>query len=233
MGHLIDLYRDCRRVVSAAPDLLVVAAVAALAFIVGRYLRLDFGRIEPALRPLAGYAVRSLVYLLLPLLSLPVLRLRLKDVGFGLPKPGCAARDAGLLFLLLLPALVWAAFQPGFQRVYPYFVAGRWDAKVFVAGLVVRLVGMFCWEFILRGYLLFGFERRVGPAAAVAVQLIPFAVLHFGKPLAETLGSIVAGVVLGVVALRNRSFLPGAVLHFAVAATLDVLALAVARLPSA
>jgi hypothetical protein len=35
---------------------------------------------------------------------------------------------------------------------------------------------------------------------------------------------VVAGVVLGILALRNRSFLPGVLLHFAVAATLDLAA---------
>jgi membrane protease YdiL (CAAX protease family) len=49
--------------------------------------------------------------------------------------------------------------------------------------------------------------------------------MHAGKPGPEAIGSIVAGVALGILALRNRSFIPGAILHWSVAATLDIFAL--------
>jgi hypothetical protein len=49
--------------------------------------------------------------------------------------------------------------------------------------------------------------------------------MHVGKPGPEAIGSIVAGIALGIIALRNRSFIPGAILHWAVAVTLDLFAL--------
>jgi membrane protease YdiL (CAAX protease family) len=84
---------------------------------------------------------------------------------------------------------------------------------------------MFTWEFLCRGYLLFAFERRVGGAAAIAIQTIPFAVMHVGKPGPEAIGAIIAGIVLGIIALRNRSFIPGTILHWSVAVTLDLFAI--------
>jgi membrane protease YdiL (CAAX protease family) len=218
------LWADTRKTLTAAPDALIIASVASLAFILGRYLRFDVGWLTPQYRPAAVYVARGLVYLVVPMLSLPLLRLSPAAVGFSLRAPGRWLRDIGLLYALMLPLVVWAAFQPSFQRAYPYFGFARAGLTAFALGLAVRFTGMFCWEFILRGYLLFGLERRVGAAAAIAVQTIPFAILHFGKPLPETLGSIIAGVALGIIAVRNRSFIPGAILHFAVAATLDVLA---------
>jgi len=219
-----ELWADTRKTLTAAPDALIIASVASLAFILGRYLRVDLGWLGPQYRGAGLYVWRGLVYLVVPLLSLPLLRLTPAAVGFSLRNPGRWLRDIGLLYVLMLPLVVWAAFQPSFQRAYPYFTFERLGLWPFAVGLGVRFAGMFCWEFILRGYLLFGLERRVGAAAAVAVQTIPFAILHFGKPLPETLGSVVAGVALGILALRNRSFIPGAILHFAVAATLDALA---------
>ncbi|MFO7651521.1 MAG: CPBP family intramembrane glutamic endopeptidase [bacterium] len=225
MRYFHELWADTRRVLTAAPDALIIASVASLAFILGRYLRFDFSWLDPQYRGAGTYVARGLVYLVVPLLSLPLLRLSPAATGFSLRSPGRWLRDIGLLYALMLPLVVWAAFQPSFQRAYPYFGFARAGLVAFALGLGVRFVGMFCWEFILRGYLLFGLERRIGAAAAVAVQTIPFAILHFGKPLPETLGSIVAGVALGILALRNRSFIPGAILHFAVAATLDALAI--------
>jgi uncharacterized protein len=55
---------------------------------------------------------------------------------------------------------------------------------------------------------------------------VPYCMIHFSKPLPEALGAIVAGVVLGTLSLRTGSILGGAMLHVAVAVTMDVLALA-------
>ena len=168
---------------------------------------------------------RGVVIVVLPLLSLVLLRARPGAFGVGL---GCWRKwlpDIAILYLLMLPLVAWAATRPSFQRVYPYFALQRLGPGWFVFGLAVRLCYMFCWEFLFRGYLLFGFERRVGAVAAIGVSTVPFVLMHFGKPLPELYGSVVAGLVLGFVAVRGRSFIPCAILHFAVAATLDVAAL--------
>jgi membrane protease YdiL (CAAX protease family) len=58
---------------------------------------------------------------------------------------------------------------------------------------------------------------------AVAISVIPFVLLHINKPELEVYGSAIAGLALAVIALRARSFYPAVLLHFAVAATLDLL----------
>ena len=84
---------------------------------------------------------------------------------------------------------------------------------------------MFSWEFFFRGFMLFGLEKRFGNYSLL-IQTIPFAALHNRKPIAEAMGSIVAGLLLGVVALETRSFIYGAATHWFVAMTMDFLALA-------
>jgi membrane protease YdiL (CAAX protease family) len=164
-------------------------------------------------------------HLALPLLSLILLRMSPTKVGFSLAHPGRWLRDVGLLYLVMLPLVYLASRQTDFQRAYPFFSFERLGTGSLLLGLGIRAVGMFAWEFLCRGYLLFGFERRVGGPAAIAIQTIPFAVMHAGKPGPEAIGSIIAGVALGILALRNRSFIPGAILHWAVAATLDIFAI--------
>ncbi|MFB3042620.1 MAG: hypothetical protein ACE1ZS_12575, partial [Candidatus Poribacteria bacterium] len=51
------------------------------------------------------------------------------------------------------------------------------------------------------------------------------AVMHYSKPFPEAMGSIFAGLLLGVVAFETRSFIYGAAIHWFVAPTMDVLAL--------
>ena len=53
--------------------------------------------------------------------------------------------------------------------------------------------------------------------------------MHYSKPLPEALGSIIAGVLLGVLALETRSFLYGAAIHWLVAMSMDVIAVTFSR----
>ncbi|MBM3331848.1 CPBP family intramembrane metalloprotease [candidate division WOR-3 bacterium] len=226
MAYLRGLWSDLRRNVAAGPDLLFVAAVFALAALIPHYFRPRVSVYGPGWPGAVTVLWRSVVYLALPLLSLILLRMTPAKAGFRLRQPGVWLRDVGLLYLIMLPLVYLASRQTGFQRAYPYFAFERLGFRSLLLGLGIRAIGMFAWEFLCRGYLLFGFERRVGATAAIAIQTIPFAVMHAGKPGPEAIGSIVAGIVLGIIALRNRSFIPGAILHWAVAATLDIFALA-------
>lgn len=141
----------------------------------------------------------------------------LGDWKFGLP----AALTAYFAFL---PILVLVSYLPEFRSKYPLFPdAGNsaWHLIAYEASYAVYFIG---WEYVFRGFLLFGLVRRLGPYA-VFVQMIPFALLHFGKPELETISAIVAGIVLGFLALRARSFWYGWLLHSLVAITNDVLIL--------
>jgi membrane protease YdiL (CAAX protease family) len=225
MAYLRGLWEDARKSVTTSPDLLLVAAVFALAALIPQYLRPRVPSLGPGWPGAVTVLWRSLFYLVLPLLSLILLRMSPVEVGFRLTKPGRWLRDVGLLYLVMLPLVYLASRQAGFQRAYPFFAFERLNAGSLLLGFGIRAVGMFTWEFLCRGYLLFAFERRVGGAAAIAIQTIPFAVMHVGKPGPEAIGAIIAGIVLGIIALRNRSFIPGTILHWSVAETLDLFAI--------
>jgi len=48
--------------------------------------------------------------------------------------------------------------------------------------------------------------------------------IHFGKPLPETIGAIFAGIVLGSMSLKSNSIWLGVLLHFSVAISMDFFA---------
>jgi membrane protease YdiL (CAAX protease family) len=81
---------------------------------------------------------------------------------------------------------------------------------------------MIAWEFIWRGFMLFGLEAKFG-YYAVLIQMIPFLILHNGKPAAETFGAIAAGLALGILALRTRSVLYCIVTHAGVMFSIDLI----------
>ncbi len=132
-------------------------------------------------------------------------------------------RDAGIFYLFMLPFILFALFQIDFTRTYPLFSLGRKSLAMFGIWQAVMLVHMLGWEFLNRGFLLFALEEKMGRWAILATA-IPFALLHIGKPELEAYGSFLAAIGLGWVALRARSFIPCAVLHWTVALTVDILA---------
>jgi membrane protease YdiL (CAAX protease family) len=92
---------------------------------------------------------------------------------------------------------------------------------IYELGYFAYFVG---WEFFFRGWMLNGLLPTFGRAGALLIPVAPFAVMHLGKAEVEALGSIVAGLALGLLALRTRSFWYGAAVHGIVAVFMDCLA---------
>jgi hypothetical protein len=218
---------------------LVICAVYSFVLIFPRYhrrlFRLDlFGH---QARFAEKMAVDGLWFMLLPVLTILIFlvlslafpkakevfpRHRFRDFGFRLGKI-IGWRDALIFYAIMLPFVIFAIFQKDFSRTYPMFSLARSSIVVFIIWEAVHLLHMFGWEFLNRGFLLFGLEERIGRWAILATA-IPFALLHIGKPELEAYGSFIAAIALGWLALRARSFIPGAFLHWGVALTLDILA---------
>jgi hypothetical protein len=218
-----ELGLDVRRILAGQWDLIVIALVAAGTMTVGYYHYFRIPHVGPEWRSAFELLGRGLSFLVIPLLSVPFLRIPLSELGFSLGEPRKWLRDVALLYAVMLPLLILVSRQPAFRDAYPYFRLARLGWGYLLLAQCFQLAFMVGWEFIGRGYLLFGFYRRIG-YPALMVQAIPFVLMHIGKPELEAYGSLIAGLALGVLALRARSFYPCVILHFAVAATLDILA---------
>ena len=125
----------------------------------------------------------------------------------------------------MFPLLFWASNRPDFLRTYP-LVGGLGEDWVwtFVIFELARTARFICLEFFFRGYLLFGLEEKLG-YTAIAVSTLPYGIIHFDKPFPEATAALLAGAVLGFLALRTRTIVGGAIIHSFVGATMDALAL--------
>jgi hypothetical protein len=166
----------------------------------------------------------------LPLLLMRFgLRGRVSDYGFRL------RGSSQLWWVYLVMALgvcgvvvVYASQQPAFLAKYPLcraMISGHrillWHFLLYqLAYFMVFVSGESFW----RGYIAFGLEKDLGWLALV-FMIIPYVTAHFGKPLPETLGAIITGVVLGGLALKHRSFWLGVLAHYGVALTMDLSAI--------
>ena len=125
---------------------------------------------------------------------------------------------------IVLPVILVASKNPAFRTYYPmYQWAGRsWPDLLIWEGLYA--LQFFGVEFFFRGFLLHGLARNIGPAA-IFVAVMPYSMVHFGKPWMEVVASIAAGSVLGWLALETKSIWGGVFVHVTAAWTMDVLAL--------
>jgi heme/copper-type cytochrome/quinol oxidase subunit 2 len=108
-----------------------------------------------------------------------------------------------------------------FQNYYPIYRFGRANTFVFILYESAVVALLLSWEFFLRGFMLFGLEKKFGKTT-VLIQLIPFVLMHSEKPALEIYSAIAGGFALGILGLRTRSFIPGLILHIVLLLSLDL-----------
>jgi uncharacterized protein len=149
---------------------------------------------------------RTLLYLVIPMIFiLVVFRENPKDFGFtfGDWKAGIIITIGGIA---LIAPILWLVGRgdPSMQDYYKWMIPGLpWNTFLDLLG----------WEFIFRGWLLFGYARKFGPEA-MWLQAVPFALAHIGKPEVETLSTIFGGFAFGWVAWRTKSFVYPLLIHW-------------------
>jgi membrane protease YdiL (CAAX protease family) len=175
---------------------------------------------------LLGWVVVNVVCLLLvPIALIKLLtKERLADYGLTLGEWRVWLRHAAVYLAVALPVIAIASRSAAFRDYYPMFEPARHRPLLLIPWEFAYGAYFFAWEFFFRGYLLQGLRQRFGPAAIV-IQMVPFVMMHFGKLEAEAIGSILAGLLLGVTAYRTRSTVGCWLIHWICAATMDVLAL--------
>ncbi len=177
------------------------------------------------------WALASIVsYCLLPLLHIKLaLRQPLADFGLGLPDRRTLLTDLKLFplfYAVMLPLVWWASAQPGFLKVYPFFRLGPQETlwPHWALWELLYFAQFAALEFFFRGYMVHGLKPRFG-VSAIFVMVLPYCMIHFEKPVLESLAAIIAGVALGALSYRYRSIWLGIALHCSVALTMDLMAL--------
>jgi uncharacterized protein len=180
----------------------------------------------PPLAPWAWWSgMACLTMLVLPALLVRFcLGARLRDFGFAGFDVRVQLPLALGLYLLVLPAILVASRQPDFVAYYPMCGAAALGVRYFMLWEMLYIAQFVAVEFFFRGFLIYGLERSLG-GLSIFVACVPYCMLHYGKPMLEAYGAIVAGVVLGTISYRSRSLWSGVLVHVMVALTMDVLAL--------
>jgi hypothetical protein len=179
------------------------------------------------LLPFLYWGVGALVLRVLAPIAIAkgLLKLRAADLGLQLRGTLKHAPIYLLLYLGMFPVLWWASGQQSFQDTYPLYDAARAGGRLFWAFQFCYWLQFIGVEFFFRGFMLFPLLKRFGHNALL-ISALPYVMIHFNKPVLETLGALIAGVALGYLAIRARSCVLGIALHVGIAVTMDLMSMA-------
>lgn len=176
-----------------------------------------YGRLWWGLTRLAGYLTPFLLWrAVFPQDSL-------RDMGLRFAGLRQHAWLYALFVVIMVPVLVLVSRQPDFGAYYPICAtAGRsWAEFAAWEGVyVAQFIGL---EMFFRGWWIR--TTRVFGTGAIFSMVVPYCMVHFGKPYLEACAAIIAGVVLGSLAIQTRSIWAGVSVHVTVALLNDILAL--------
>lgn len=172
--------------------------------------------------------VVTIFYFVLPALAIRYLyRERLSDYGLKHTiEPGFGKLLAACVGVML-PLTYWMSLTDGFAAKYPFLKIYSGEPYIGPTLLIWELIyfaQFFGLEFFFRGFLVHSLKRSLG-LYSIFVMTVPYCMIHFSKPPAETLAAIGAGIFLGWLSYKNGSIWLGLILHCTVAFSMDVLAL--------
>lgn len=159
-------------------------------------------------RPIGSSLVLSyaVYYIIFPAFTILII-LRKNPLDFGLRLGNCKLWGfyVAITVLIAIPVLYVGSL---FYSVGQYYIK-PFDYYNFFTQMVPLL---FAWEYMLRGFLLFGLKEKF-KEASILIQMVPFVLLHIGKPEIEILMCIPMGLWFGYIAYRGKSFWPAFITH--------------------
>ena len=139
-------------------------------------------------------------------------------LDFGLRGRGFRAHAwiYALCVVVMIPVMLIVSMPARLRRLLPDVQAG---GPVLVrlrrSGRSIYLAQFFALEMFFRGFWLRAL-RSFGSGAIFAMA-VPYCMIHYGKPYLEASVAVIAGVVLGSLAMRTRSIYAGFLVHATVA----------------
>jgi uncharacterized protein len=158
--------------------------------------------------PIANEWLSTFIYYAVFPLLVALFILRKNPLDFGL-RPG-SPRIWGFWVAVICIAAAVILYASSFARsLQSYYLADDFSFPVY---FLTSCISLSASEFIYRGFLLFGLKEKF-QEGSILIQMIPFALLHLGKPELETVSTLITGILFGYVAYRGRSFWPAFLIH--------------------
>ncbi len=128
-----------------------------------------------------------------------------------------------MFITVMIPTMLIVSKQPDFGTYYPFYKSSSRSWLDFGMWECLYIGQFFALEIFFRGWWVRA--CRVFGTGAIFAMVVPYCMIHYGKPYLEACGAIVAGTVLGSLSMKTRSIYAGFLVHMTVAILMDFLAL--------
>ena len=167
------------------------------------------------------FSMQGITGFLIPVLLLLVFfKKKPSEIGLGLGDWKLASVLAAAYLPLVIIGTWILSDSPEFKDQYPHYHQAAFNWTFFFIYELLFLFYWIGWEYLWRGFMIFGTSHSFG-FQAVFIQAVPFAALHVDKPLPEALLSVIGGIALGALVWRCRSFWIAVPIHAAQMFILD------------
>jgi membrane protease YdiL (CAAX protease family) len=130
-----------------------------------------------------------------------------------------------LCLAVVLPAVFIVSQAPDFANYYPFYKLASRSWVDLIVWETMYFAQFFALEIFFRGFWLSGLRTTLG-SGAIFAMIVPYCMIHYGKPYLEAAGAVIAGVALGSLAMRTKSIYSGFLVHVTVALSMNLLTLA-------
>jgi membrane protease YdiL (CAAX protease family) len=187
-------------------------------------LNIDFGVPSDQAHTIFQFLFFFILTFILPALYIILaMKKSLFSFGFGAGDIKTGTKLLLLIPVLIVPAIFIASKMPDIRIEYPLADTLMTDQEhILIYEAAYVLFYYFAWEFFFRGFILFGLKDRLGTINAILIQTISSCLIHIGKPEGEILGSIIIGIIFGVIAIKTRSFWYVFLMHASIGVLLDL-----------
>ena len=151
---------------------------------------------------------------------------------YGFTKKNFSLQPYFVMLLLMVPLIVFASTQKDFLTSYPrgfkmmdLDLTNGTHLKHFLFYELIYGLDFVNIEFFFRGFMILAFMKYVGARAVMPVAMF-YVIIHFGKPLGESISSFFGGTLLGIITFYGRSILGGIIVHVGIAYMMEIGALA-------
>ena len=183
------------------------------------------GYFPPSMRGLLAwgwwFGMQGITGFILPAAALLLIFRRTpREIGLGAGDWKLALGIAVVYVPIVMVGTWFLSASSDFQLQYPHYHPAATDWGIFLIYEALFLLYWIGWEYLWRGFMLFGTAHTFG-LYAIFIQAVPFTALHLSKPLPEAALSLVGGVALGALVWRCRSFWIAVPIHAAQMMILD------------
>ncbi|TGN17149.1 CPBP family intramembrane glutamic endopeptidase [Leptospira idonii] len=132
-----------------------------------------------------------------------------------------------IVLVPMILVVVLASFGTDFKEYYPRVPGdkpefGYVSTKGLVFGFeIVYALAFFATEWFFRGFLLDALNRFFGKDS-ILIMTVLYVIIHFEKPILETISSGFGGFALGIYAYYTKKIRGGVLIHIGIALTMEL-----------